>query len=125
MNTLNENWITEGRIDFEYKKYLLLAYLQSASQYFSEQKIYPFLNDLVLHHRNLLSIKNNTAKVEKHFPKTLSKLDFENFALHYQAILNDDNCMDEIRSIVDYALPKITSHIEIAREIYEEVEHNI
>lgn len=125
MSSLSENWVTEGRIDFEYKKYLLLAYLQSAAAQFSEHKIYPFLNELVLHHRNLTAIKSNAAKVEKHFAKDLTRIDLQNFALHYEKIINDEECMEEIQSIVNYALPRISDHIEIAREIYEEVAQHI
>jgi hypothetical protein len=32
MNKLSENWISEGWIDFEYKKYLLLAYLKNVDE---------------------------------------------------------------------------------------------
>lgn len=31
MKTLNHNWLTEGLIDFEYKKYILLSYLQEVN----------------------------------------------------------------------------------------------
>ena len=38
MNKLGMNWFTEGRVDFEYKKYVLLAYLQQVHQSFEENK---------------------------------------------------------------------------------------
>ncbi|MBC8048498.1 MAG: hypothetical protein H7Y00_16990 [Fimbriimonadaceae bacterium] len=125
MQTLNANWVTEGRIDFEYKKYVLLAYLQSAYKEFNEQKIYPFLSELVFHYRNLIALKENTEQVEKQFPKQLDKLDFEKFKLHYEKMIHDDAYMDEINSIVEYAIPRISGHIDIAKDIYEEVENNI
>ncbi len=34
METLNKNWLTEGWMDLEYKKYLLLAYLQETAASF-------------------------------------------------------------------------------------------
>ena len=37
MQFLDKNWITENHIDFEYKKYVLLAYLQHVSEHFTEQ----------------------------------------------------------------------------------------
>ena len=47
MATLSENWITENHIDFEYKKYVLLGYLQKVKEHFNEQKLYPnFYNEL-------------------------------------------------------------------------------
>ncbi len=125
MNTLSSNWVTEGWIDYEYKKYLLLAYLQSVSKHFNENKIYPLLSDLVFHYRNLIALRDNKTLAEQNFPKKLSRLDFENFRLHYEKMLDDDNCMEEIESIINFAIPKMADHINIAKNIYDDVEDNI
>ena len=55
MEKLSKDWLTQGLIDFEYKKYLLLAYLQKAKKSFEKVELYPFLADLVFHYRNLTS----------------------------------------------------------------------
>jgi hypothetical protein len=34
MATLHDNWLTEGLLDFEYKKYVLLNYLKHIDQQF-------------------------------------------------------------------------------------------
>ena len=39
MKQLRDDWFLEGRIDYEYKKYVLLAYLQYVAQQFSEVKL--------------------------------------------------------------------------------------
>ena len=39
MKTLPKNWLTQGWIDFEYKKYQLLAYLQEAEKEFRSVKV--------------------------------------------------------------------------------------
>ena len=59
MPSLSTNWITEKHIDFEYKKYVLLAYLQHVSAHFTENKLYPDLSELITHYRNVLSLKEN------------------------------------------------------------------
>ena len=41
MKTLSETWFADGYIDFELKKYVLLAYLQEVSKCFNENKLYP------------------------------------------------------------------------------------
>lgn len=41
MKTLSENWLTDGWIDFEYKKYILLACLQHVGGQFKEVKLDP------------------------------------------------------------------------------------
>ena len=47
MNNLSETWFAEGYIDFELKKYTLLAYLQQVNKYFNENKLYPQLADVI------------------------------------------------------------------------------
>jgi hypothetical protein len=65
MGTLSSTWFAEGYIDFELKKYTLLAYLQEIHQHFDQQKLYPQLADVIMHYNNLLALKNN-----KGFPAT-------------------------------------------------------
>ena len=36
MQALGVNWIIEGTVDFEYKKYILLAYLQEINRHFDK-----------------------------------------------------------------------------------------
>ena len=49
--TLSETWFMEGNIDFESKKYTLLAYLQRINAYFNESKLYPHLSDIIFHYQ--------------------------------------------------------------------------
>lgn len=46
MFSLSQNWITENHIDFEYKKYMVLAYLQDVKQHLTEAKLFPAISDL-------------------------------------------------------------------------------
>ncbi|MFL5728155.1 MAG: hypothetical protein ACJ75J_01605, partial [Cytophagaceae bacterium] len=106
MKDLNKNWLTEGLMDFEYKKYLLLAYLQYVKENFNERKLYPYLSDLLFHYKNLLSIKDNKKLLRENFPKQISKADFEKLELIYDEIVNDDKVMQEIEDILAFSLPK-------------------
>lgn len=125
MKQLSPNWITEGLIDFEYKKYLLLAYLQEVSTHFNDQQLYPFLSDLVFHYNNLHTIKQNKETATNKFPKKINKLDFENFKIEYERIIEDDKYIKEIESILDFAIPQIKEQLEIGKEIYELVEDKL
>ena len=49
MDKLSETWMVDGTIDFEVKKYKLLAYLKKVKGYFDENKIYSQLSDLFFH----------------------------------------------------------------------------
>src|SRR6478609_8732914 len=125
MNELNKNWITEGLMDFEYKKYVLLAYLNTVKSNFDALKLYPFLSDLLFHYTNLLSIKENKKLIHENFPKEISKADFEKLELVYKKIVQDDNMMSEIEDIINFALPHIKDHLKSGKELYEEIEDKL
>ena len=63
MKQLSETWFVEGYIDFELKKYTLLAYLQQINKYFNENKLYPQLADLIFHYNNLQALKENKKSI--------------------------------------------------------------
>jgi hypothetical protein len=123
MNKLNENWLTDGLIDFEYKKYVLLAYLTSVEKNFAVHKLYPDLGELVNHYNILQSFVLNKQKFSNGLPKRLESMDMQNFVLHYERVAKDDNIMEELSKIVDFSLPAIKKHLEEGKEIYEWIEN--
>jgi len=125
METLQQNWLTQGTIDFEYKKYLLLAYLQQTTKNFDEKKLYPKLSELMEHYKNLQVFREKKLTVAKDFPKQISKFDFEKFKVEYSQLFEDDELLKEIDSIVDFALPKIENQLGLGKELYEEVEDKL
>jgi hypothetical protein len=125
MEKLSKDWLTQGLIDFEYKKYMLLAYLQSAKKSFGKVELYPFLADLVFHYRNLVAVKENKALIREAFPKELSLDEIKRLELRYRELVNDDAIMSEIESIIDFALPQINDSLKEGSMIYEYVESNL
>ncbi len=125
MAQLDPNWITTGIIDFEYKKYLLLAYLQKIGLKFNEKELYPFLSDLVFHYNNLISIKKSKTIAVNQFPKKLTKIEFQNFKLEYERLIHDDEYMEEIESIVDFSLPKLKDYLKEGKGLYEFIEDKL
>ena len=85
MNSLSKNWITESHIDFEYKKYVLLAYLQKVSEEFTEQRLYPSLSELIEHYRNLKELKSGKQHLFANFKSSLVNIDLEQFKLIYES----------------------------------------
>ncbi len=122
MENLKDNWLTEGLIDFEYKKYQLLAYLQNVKESFKRVELYPFLSDLVFHYRNLMTLRENKLMIGESFPKELSTERLKNLEISYRKIIEDDLIMREIESIMEYALPQFKSSLEEGSYIYEYVE---
>lgn len=125
MKTLPKNWITEGLIDFEYKKYQLLAYLQEANREFQAVKLYPVLSDLIDHHRVLHELNSGKTQLSNLFPKALNGIDFQSAQLQYQPKVEDGEVMKEISQITDFALPRITRQIEEGKSIYDFVEEQV
>ena len=125
MKKLSKEWITEGRIDYEYKKYILLAYLQHVSRNFNETRLYPFLSDLIEHYRNLKELKENKTRAKNELPGTISRVDLEHFRLEYEKLYADDEYLEEIEKILDFAIPSIDRSLREGREIYDLVEENM
>jgi len=125
MNTLPINWLTEGLLDFEYKKYMLLAYLQAARAEFGNHRLYPVFSDLIMHYRNLLQVKEHKRLVYEQFPKRISRADFEKLELVYEKIIEDDETMQQIEEIIQYAAPLFGETLEEGKELYDLIERNI
>lgn len=125
MHSLNKNWITENHIDFEYKKYILLAYLQHVSDNFTENRLYPYLADLVEHYRNLRSIKDNKQVLFNQFPERLTGSDLDEFKLIYEKMVQDDVLMQEIESILDYSIPQFEQKLNEGKKIFDIIEDKL
>jgi hypothetical protein len=125
MMTLPKNWITEGLIDFEFKKYQLLSYLQETNKQFKALKLYPVLAELIEHHRLLDELQKGKTDLKNLFPKALTSIDLENLQLNYQPKVHDDEIMKEITLISEFSLPKFSRQIEEGKTIYNYVEEQV
>jgi hypothetical protein len=125
MKSLGINWFIEGNIDFEYKKYILLDYLQEINRHFDKSKLYPNLSDLVYHYNNLRYFKQNKTMLQQAFPQRLTQADIEAVKLTYQKMVEDDSTMQEIERIITYALNKMDPAIQTGKEIYDFVESRL
>ena len=125
MTNLHEDWLTSGLLDFEYKKYLALAYTQGVKQKFAEKKLYPFMSDLVFHFNNLTTIKQNKQLIFENFPKELSRADFEQLKLNYRRIVEDDQLMSTLSDIVNFAIPRFKERMDEGAGLYEYIAERI
>jgi hypothetical protein len=125
MKSLGINWFIEGSIDFEYKKYILLDYLQEINRYFDKSQLYPNLTDLIFHFNNLLYFKKNKTMMQQAFPQRLTQADMEAVKLTYLKIVEDDSSMQEIEQIITYALQTMDPAIQTGKEIYDFVESRL
>ncbi len=125
MKQLSETWFAEGYIDFELKKYTLLAYLQEINQQFHESKLYPQLADLIFHYNNLVAFRENKKHLQEHFPKKFTGIQIEKLQTLYEQMIADDDLMVELEEIIHYSAGEMKTTISNGAEIYEFVEDNM
>ncbi|HZH96988.1 MAG TPA: hypothetical protein VEY06_13940 [Flavisolibacter sp.] len=125
MKSLSETWFAEGYIDFELKKYTLLAYLKEINGHFTESKLYPQLSDLIFHYNNIVAFRENKKHLQEHFPKKLTGVQIEKLQVLYQQMIEDDELMVELEEIIQYSASEMKTAISCGAEIYEYVEENL
>ena len=125
MKQLSETWFAEGYIDFELKKYTLLAYIQEVNKYFDQNKLYPQLGDVVFHFNNLVAFRENKKFLQEHFPKKMTGIQMEKLQLLYEQMIEDDELMRELEEIIHYAADTLKTTLQTGAGIYEFVEEKI
>jgi len=125
MKTLSETWFADGYIDFELKKYVLLAYLQEVTKFFNENKLYPQLGDIIFHYNNLVAFREYKKYLQEQFPKKLTGIQMEKLQVLYEQIIEDDELMQELEDIIQFSTGKMKTAISSGSQIYEFVEENL
>ncbi|MGV3528302.1 MAG: hypothetical protein ACO1OO_05350 [Flavisolibacter sp.] len=125
MKKLSETWFAEGYIDFELKKYTLLAYLHEINHYFDANKLYPQLSDLIFHYNNLVAFRENKKYLQEQFPKKLTGMQMEKLQLLYEQMIADGELMQELEEIINYSVNEMKTTISSGTEIYEFVEDKL
>lgn len=121
MKKLQKDWLTQGLIDLEYKKFVVLAYLQHVQQHFSDKKFYPDLPELRDHYENGLRFRNRKGTLSASFPKDATGIDPESLTVRYQPRQEDDTLMTEIDSIINFALPRFGQTLTKGQEMADEL----
>lgn len=122
MKTLSPTWLTDHTVDFEYKKYVLLDYLQHVETSYRLARLYPPLADLTAHYQTARSLKNKLDQFEQELPKTLKGFDAEKQQLVYEPLFTADAPLADVESILNYSLPKFERYIREGRQLYEHIE---
>ncbi|HEX2606469.1 MAG TPA: hypothetical protein VHK91_03780 [Flavisolibacter sp.] len=125
MKQLSETWFAEGYIDFELKKYTLLAYLQEINKYFTDKKLYPQLADVIFHYNNIVAFRENKKYLQDHFPKKLTGVQIEKLQILYEQMIADDELMEQLEEIINYSADEMKPTISNGTELYEYVEENL
>lgn len=122
---LSVNWLTEHLIDVEYKRYQLLAYLQEVSRNYAQNRIYPWLAEVISHYRNLMQFKEDAQVIRKKERTSLSGIDWENLKLKYSVVEKENEVLEELNQIVAFAAPMLKSSIQDGQRIFSWIEKNL
>jgi hypothetical protein len=125
MASLNKNWITEKVIDFEYKKYWLLAYLSEVNQHFENNLLYPDLSELIEHYKNVITLKETKDNLSNNLQKQVVSFDWERLKIIYEKITQDDKIMEELESIINYSIPQFEKYLSEGKKIYNSIEEQM
>ncbi len=121
MTTLPYDWLTQNRIDAEYKQYVVLAYLQSVGRRFADCQLYPDLPDLQRHYEATLHFRRGKGTLMAAFPKRVAGISGPPPRIDYKSELPDDPLLDEVDEIIDFALPRFNATLTEGRQRWDDL----
>ncbi|TDE16511.1 hypothetical protein [Dyadobacter psychrotolerans] len=125
MTKLESNWLTEGIFDYEYKKYVLMAYLQHIDSQFTANRLYPHLPELKMHFDSCISFRDSQNALKTSFPKNVTGIDQKSWSLVYEDTIQEDSYLSELNYILDFAIPSFSRKLTEGNDRFSEVGENI
>jgi hypothetical protein len=123
---LELDWIISEPIDFEYKQYQLLGYLQKIDKEFDEFKLYPAFKELSLHLANIKSVSSDNRYISLN--REIRYIDEEIVMgdLDFKRVpnMNEDE-IKEFNSTVSFAESKITDYFMIGKSLWSVINDSI
>lgn len=105
-------WFIETPIDFEYKQFILLAYLQKVELSFMEKKLSPNLLHLEKLVDELIAFQSSYDMIKKEFDKN-RYVYFDNVKLEGEK----DETIGEVIEIVNFSIPQIEPRLKMGYKI--------
>lgn len=102
MNSLSKNWLTEPIIDFEYKKYTLLAYCQWLDSALHESILFPAYLELAGHYTFLDAFLKKKQLHSSALPKQVTGIQWDPPSLKYKANEIPSEEVKEINQIATF-----------------------
>jgi hypothetical protein len=123
---LELDWIITEPIDFEYKQYQLLGYIQKIDEKFDKFQIYPAFKELSLHLANVKSISTDGKYIS--IKKEITEIDEEivlgDLDFHKLPRIKDEE-KDELLQTLSFAEQKITEYFLIGKSLWSLVNETI
>ncbi len=111
--------------DVERTQFQVLSGLKKIRQNFHHNKIYPDLSHLIDLHHSLQAIVENADALQQKQPRTLREINLDERKLIYSDVPLADDHFDQIRDLINWAMPYILTAIDEGSTIFEFVEENL
>lgn len=121
MKTLQPDWLTQGLIDAEHKKYVVMAYLQAVQTNFKAYRLYPDLPDLRTHYESSLSFRRCKGTLNQAFPKRVVRIDPRQQRIEYESELKEDAYLTEVDAIMEFALPRFGQVLTEGQQLWADI----
>lgn len=115
---LQLDWYCQTPIDFEHKHYLLLQYLSSVDQSYSQHLLSPYLlwTEKLLKELNEFKIKSSI--LESSIRKDIESFDLRTFKIIRKEIQRNDE-MKVVFEIVEYSTPLLQSKVKLGYKLLD------
>lgn len=114
-----------GLRDVESTQYRILAYLQGIRDAFTRNAIYPHLGELVALHKTLDGVTGRLADAREALPGRLTGVDLTAHRLIYEKVDLGLEQLDDLETLIQWALPRIREAIDEGTAIFEFVDENL
>ncbi len=125
MKSLDYNWITEGILDSEYKKYVLLDYLQHCRQSFEARKLYPPMSELIGHLDAAIKLRSGLSEMDGQFPRRVVGFDLQTGQVLREQAQPDYESLGTVAEIIGFAIPEMSEALEEGKLVYHYAENQI
>jgi len=125
MNTDDFSWLTDGPVDYELKRYKMLAIIQKLTDRLHQNRVWPVIEDVENQLDNLYKTKYE-IEIKDENNKVAKDIDFFNFEIIYEDIENDEaNECRIVDDIVEDAIIEFGDVYMEARNLWREIEKHI
>jgi hypothetical protein len=115
--------LTSDPLDFEYKKYMILAFEQKKNNLLNENRLYPSFIEIINQYNYVRDFIDDIQKIEDS-NKEINFIDWINKKLIYKSKIKDEN-IDEVKEIAKYGYDVLKRLADRYRLQYEIIESNI
>lgn len=118
MKIFEKNWLASKWVDFEYKKYTLLSYLQQVEAKYKERKVYPYL---LMLKQQIDDLEHLRRAMHAHQPSKLEIMLYGEDANQHPHSEEIENLM----KIMEFSLPHIEQCLEAGESLEDFVLRSI